>query len=136
MTIAMHAQPPHVEPVFQNAVRLRQDGLPTHERHYAMWMHLSPLVAFLVLGPLALAAPLVMWLMRKDTSPFADDHGKEVVNLSITGAIVTFLAWIPVIGWFGAPIWMIVAIISIIRGSMAATNGEYFRYPLTCRFIS
>ena len=100
-----------------------------------MWMHLSPLLTVVVLGPLAIVAPLVMWLIRKDTSPFSDDHGKEVVNMSITGAIVTMLAWVPVIGWFGAPIWMIVAIISVIRGSVAASNGEYFRYPLTIRFV-
>jgi len=57
------------------------------------------------------------------------------VNMSITGAIVTMLAWVPVIGWFGAPIWLIVAVISVIRGCVAASNGEYFRYPLTIRFV-
>jgi uncharacterized Tic20 family protein len=31
---------------------------------------------------------------------------------------------------------IIVAIVNMIRGAVAASNREYFRYPLTIRFIS
>jgi len=101
-----------------------------------MWMHLSVLLAFPVIGPLAGIAPLVLWLARRDTSPFADDHGREVVNMSITGLILSCVAavtagiglilWVP---------WLIFALIGVVRGAMAAKNGEYFRYPMTFRCI-
>jgi uncharacterized Tic20 family protein len=115
--------------------RLRFDGLPSQDRNYAVWTHLSPLIAFFVIGPFALIAPLVLWLTRREHSSFLDDHGREVVNFSITGAIVTLLAVIPIIGWIGAPIWFIVAFINVVRGSIAAGEGECFRYPMTIRFL-
>ena len=116
--------------------RLQERGLNASDRTVAMWMHLSVLLAFLVIGPLAGIAPLVLWLARRDTSPFDDDHGREVVNMSITGLILSFVAavtagvglilWVP---------WLIFALVGVVRGAMAAKNGEYFRYPMTFRFI-
>ena len=116
--------------------RLQDRGLNSSDRNVAMWMHISVLLAFLVIGPLAGIAPLVLWLARRDTSPFADDHGREVVNMSITGLILSCVAavtagiglilWVP---------WLIFALVGIVRGAIAAKNGEYFRYPMTIRII-
>ena len=99
-----------------------------------MWMHISVLLAFLVIGPLAGIAPLVLWLARRDTSPFADDHGREVVNMSITGVMLLILAAIT--GGILAPLWLIwaiVTLIGVVRGANAAHAGEFFRYPMTVR---
>ncbi len=121
----------------QMATEQIQDGLTTTDRHWSMWTHLSVLLAFLVIGPLAAVAPLVMWLSRRESSAFIDDHGREVVNMSITGVLllafgmltagIGMIVWIP---------WAIVAVIALIRGAVAASNGEYFRYPMTIRFLS
>jgi len=101
-----------------------------------MWMHLSVLLAFLVIGPFAGIAPLVLWLARRDTSPFDDDHGREVVNMSITGLILFGVAAVTAgIGMILLVPWVIVSLIGVIRGAIAANNGEYFRYPMTFRFI-
>ncbi len=116
--------------------RLQDRGLNTSDRNVAMWMHMSVLLAFVVIGPLAGIAPLVLWLARRDTSPFADDHGREVVNMSITGLIlsgvVAVTAGIGLVVWVP---WLIFALIGTIRGAIAANNGEYFRYAMTIRFI-
>ena len=32
--------------------------------------------------------------------------------------------------------WHIVIIIAQVRGAVAASNGQYFRYPMIIRFIS
>ena len=101
-----------------------------------MWTHLSPLLAFMVIGPLAGLAPLIIWLIRRDTSPFVDDHGREVVNMSITGTAL-FIAGIVTAGIL-VPVWLvwaIVTLIAVIRGAIAANNGEFFRYPMTIRFL-
>ena len=117
--------------------RLRDSSVNATDRSVAMWTHLSPLLASMVLGPLAGLAPLIIWLIRRDTSPFVDDHGREVVNMSITGTalliagIVTGGILVPV--WL---VWAIVALIAVIRGAIAANNGEFFRYPMTIRLLT
>ena len=115
--------------------RLRDTTLAGADRNFAMWIHLSPLLALIVVGPFAAVAPLVLWLVRKDTSPFADDHGREVLNMSITGAILFVIGAITGIGVIVWLIWAIIALIGIVRGAVAATAGEYFRYPMTVRFL-
>ena len=116
--------------------RLQDRGLNASDRNVAMWMHLSVLLAFLVIGPFAGIAPLVLWLARRDTSPFDDDHGREVVNMSITGLILFGVVAVTAgIGMVVLVPWAIVALVGIIRGAIAANNGEYFRYPMTIRFI-
>ncbi len=101
-----------------------------------MWMHLSVLLTLLVVtAPLAIVAPLVMWLSRRNESAFNDDHGREVLNMSITGACLLALAMLTHIGFLVWIPWAIVAFIGVIRGAVAASNGEYFRYPMTFRFL-
>ena len=115
--------------------RLQDQRLASTDRNFAMWMHVSVLLALLVVGPLAGLAPLILWLIRRESSPFLDDHGREVVNMSITGVIVLGVGMVTGIGMLVVPIWMVVALIGVIRGAVAASNGEYFRYPMTIRFL-
>ena len=115
--------------------RLQDQRLASADRNFAMWMHVSVLLALLVVGPLAGLAPLILWLIRRESSLFLDDHGREVVNMSITGVIVLGVGMVTGIGMVAVPIWMVVALIGVIRGAVAATNGEYFRYPMTIRFL-
>ena len=116
--------------------RIQQDGLSDTDRHWSMWTHLSVLLAFMVVGPFAALAPLGMWLCRRQSSVFVDDHGREVLNMSITGVLLFLLGMVTGIGIIAWLVWVIVTIIALIRGAVAASNGEYFRYPMTIRFIS
>ena len=125
---------PASSPVRENLTpegRLRIDGLSESDRNYSIAMHLSAL-SFFILGPLAAAAPLVLWLTRKDQSAFNDDHGRETVNFLITFFIAGILTFWTVV----VPIVLtIIGVINICRGALAAGRGEYFRYPMTFRFI-
>ena len=116
--------------------RLRQTELVSGDRNYAVWMHLSPLLAFLVVGPFAGVLPLILWLARRDKSPFTDDHGREVVNVSITGAFLFVIGLITGIGVLVWIVWVVITLINLVRGATAAGNGEYFRYPMVIRFLS
>ncbi len=101
-----------------------------------MWTHLSPLVAFFVIGPFAALAPWVMWMAKKDSSAFIDDQGREVLNMSLTGVVLLLIGGMTgifVLVWF---VWAIIALIGVIRGAAATSNGEYFRYPMTIRFLN
>ncbi|MCK8490983.1 MULTISPECIES: DUF4870 domain-containing protein [Spirosoma] len=106
-------------------------------RLWAMLTHLSALPGSLVvIGSIVL--PLVIWRIQKEKSAFVDFHGKEAVNFNITMALAAAISVILVfllIGifliWLVGAVWLIFTLIAAIK----ANNGEYYRYPLTIRFI-
>ncbi len=55
---------------------------------------------------------------------------------SITGVVLFVLGMVTGIGMLAWLVWVVVAIIALVRGAVAASNGEYFRYPMTIRFIN
>ena len=89
----------------------------------------------LIFQPLIIA-PLIIWLIRKDESAFNDDHGREVINFGISFFVLHLILIVTLIGAILIPVLWIVALVNIIRGAVAASSGEYFRYPMTFRFLS
>jgi len=114
--------------------RLKEEVVADADRHCAIATHLSPL-AFVWIGPFALAIPLVLWLVRKDKSVFADDHGRETTNFLMSFLVLHVLLAITIIGIALIPVLWVVAIVNMIRGAIAASQNEYFRYPVTIRFF-
>ena len=111
------------------------------DRNYAVAIHLSPLAGFFF--PPAVVAPLILWLIRKDQSAYIDDHGREMVNFLISFVVLHLLLGLACLTIIGIPvavvgiptIW-IVGVISTIRGAIASGRSEYFRYPMTFRFLT
>jgi uncharacterized Tic20 family protein len=129
---------PNVEP---------QAPLPvTHsseERTWALIGHLSAFSAFIT-GIGCIVGPLIVWLVKRDTMPFAADQAKEALNFNITLAIafcalvlfsiVTFglgllIAW--PIGAVLCVAWFVLTIIAAIK----ANEGVAYRYPFTLRLV-
>jgi hypothetical protein len=106
-------------------------------RMWAMLTHLSALPgSFFVIG--SVIAPLIVWQIQKDKSAFVDYHGKEAVNFQITMAIafaISFLLMLAIIGVFLIGVVGVVWLVFTIIAAVKANNGEYYRYPLTFRFI-
>jgi len=125
MSVVLSAQGPYTEPA--------ATPISDTDRHFGVGIHLSPLAA-IVAGPLILA-PLVLWLIRKDKSSFVDDHGRETINALISFVIYHVVAVITLIGIIALPVLYIVGVVSLIRGAVAASRGELFRYPVTIRFL-
>ncbi|MCA9295630.1 MAG: DUF4870 domain-containing protein [Phycisphaerales bacterium] len=116
--------------------RLRDATLSDAERQFSMWTHLSiPIGVLLPMSFAWLVAPLVLWLLRKDASPFNDDHGRQAINFILSFFVLHLLTALTIIGVLLWPVIWIVSIVSLIRASVAAHHGEYFRYPLTMRFL-
>ncbi len=141
MSVAMPADASRVR-IQPPPSRLRAGGLTDSERNFALAMHLTPLaglicgLAGLIFG-LLIISPLILWLVRKDQSVFNDDHGREVLNMLLSGLIFTMgLILIPIIGWLALAIWYVITVVNMVRGARAASNGEYFRYPMIIRFLS
>ena len=106
-------------------------------RLWAMLAHLSAIPgSFFLIG--SVLAPVIIWQIQKDKSAYVDYHGKEAVNFQITIALATgvsLLLMFVLIGfvliWAVGLYWIIFTVIAGIK----ANNGEYYRYPLTIRFI-
>ena len=82
--------------------------------------------------------PLIIWLIKKDQSPFVDDQGKEALNFQITliiGYVIGGATSVICIGFVILPAVWIAGLILAIMGAMAASKGEAYRYPLTLRLV-
>ncbi len=102
-----------------------------------MLAHLTALAGFLI--PFGnIVGPLIVWLLKKDSSPFVDDQGKESLNFQITVmilAIVCSILIIIIIGIFLLMLLGLVSLILIIVATVKASNGERYRYPFALRLI-
>ncbi|MHC4514068.1 MAG: DUF4870 domain-containing protein [Planctomycetota bacterium] len=109
-------------------------------RQWSMWIHLSGLCHFLVPIPGAsIIVPLILWSMKKDDSPYIDDHGKEAVNFQIS-ILLYFIASVALclvlIGFFLIPAVAVFQLVACIIAGLKANEGGMIRYPLNIRFIS
>ena len=121
-------------PTLTRRGRVRAEGLSDTDRNFALAIHLTALAGVFI--HVLLFAPLVLWLIRKNQSAFDDDHGRELINMQLTGLVLFPICVITVIGIPLAIMWGVVMFINMIRGAVAAGSGEYFRYPMTIRFLS
>jgi|SRR5688572_19530802 len=82
--------------------------------------------------------PLVIWLIKKDSSPFVDDQGKESLNFQLTiliGYIIGGATSCLFIGLLILPAVWVLALVFAIIATMKANNGEAYRYPFAIRLI-
>lgn len=86
-----------------------------------------------------LIAPLVVYLVKKDSSPFVRQHAAEALNFHITltiAAIVSAILILVIIGIFLLFAVLIAGTVLAIIAAVAAGKGEPYRYPLTFHFVS
>lgn len=100
------------------------------------------MLAHLLGGITCLLGPLIIWLLKKEESPFVDDQGKEAVNFQLSiliGYVIAgILGFIPVIHcftWILFPALGITGLIFGILGGLEANKGVVYRYPYALRFI-
>ena len=110
----------------------QQVQITSDEKTMALLAHLLGIV-------LGFIGPLIIWLLKKDESKFVDYHGKEALNFQLTmliGYIIGYVLTFVLIGICILGIVWIVAIIFSVIAAVAANNGEYYRYPISIKFIS
>jgi len=107
-------------------------------RTWAMLCHLGGLGVYVIPTIGHILAPLIVWLIKKDESPFVDDQGKESLNFQISitiYALVALLLMRIIIGFILLPAVGIFDLVMVIIAAVKANSGEKFRYPLCIRFI-
>ena len=132
------------------------------ERHWAAMAHLSAVLLALATswaaGVAGVVAALVVWLLKKDDSPFIAEHAREALNFNLSmllyacaagalaitlvgatvltlgiGLILTLPAGILLVLACGAiaVLWLVCSVIATVK----AWNGEHYRYPLSLRLV-
>ncbi|UCD75570.1 MAG: DUF4870 domain-containing protein [Phycisphaerales bacterium] len=110
----------------------------SEEKTMAMLCHLAALCQLVGVPFGGILGPLVVWLIKKDQSPFVDDQGKEALNFQIT-VLIAIVCCIPLIFiLIGILLLIIIAIgqlVLLIIAAVNAASGTPYRYPMTFRFI-
>lgn len=123
-------------------------SLSAEERQWGMFGHLSALTGLVTGGLGNFLGPLIIWQMKKETSPFAADEAKEALNFNITllivgivfglvGTLFTVVTLglgailvVPVALALGVA-WLAFTVVAAVK----ANEGVAYRYPLTIRLI-
>jgi uncharacterized Tic20 family protein len=115
----------------------QQSMPPEQERLWAMLAHLLSFVAaYLFLG---FVAPLIVLLVFGPRSAYVRAHAVESLNFNLTWLLYGIVGVILAFLLIGIPILIALGIaylVLVVIASVRANNGEFFRYPLTIRFIS
>jgi uncharacterized Tic20 family protein len=91
-----------------------------------------------IFGLFGWLGPLIIWLTKKDTSPFVRDQGKEVLNWEFTILIfylVGIVTWCFVIGMVIVVATLITNLVLCILGAVKVSKGIPYRMPFSIKFI-
>jgi len=122
---------------------LDTDGSPIQEysRKDQTWgtiSHLSALVGFLGIPFGHIIGPLVVWLIKGQSSAFVEDQARESLNFQITISLLEVVAWVLTlifVGWAILAILFLANLVLVVLGAVRASSGEAFRYPFNLRLI-
>lgn len=101
---------------------------PQTEKAWAVASHLLAI-------PFEFFAPLIGYLLFNGKGPFISHHVRESLNFGITMLLAVFVLIISIIGWLllwvPPVIWFIFRLIAAYK----ASQGEFYKYPLTLRLV-
>jgi uncharacterized Tic20 family protein len=113
---------------------------PAEERTMGTLAHGIPLVAMVLsAGLLGFVASLVLYLMYKDRGPFARENLANSLNIQIMTGIILLISlplMLVLIGFLTYGIAIVIAFVLHLVGALKANRGEWWRPPLTPRFVS
>ena len=136
-----YGQPPAQNPYDQQSPYVQQPvagAITSDERTWGGAAHWGALIAGLF-GGLAFLGPLIVLLVKGNESPWVRRQSVESLNFQISimiYAIVSAILIIVLIGLVLLPAVGILWLVFTIIGSVKASNGEDYRYPLTIRMVS
>lgn len=120
-----------------NTTNPPSSSLSQEDRNWGMIAHLSSLAGFLIpFG--SILGPLIVYLVKKEQSPFATDCAREALNFNITVAIGVVICLCLSLVFIGIPllvalglVWLVLTILAAVR----ASEGTQYHYPATIRFV-
>jgi uncharacterized protein len=113
----------------------------TSSRDVRTWnvlCHATALAGFFVPWAGHILGPLIVWLAKRNDSPEIDEYGKESLNFQISMLIYNAIAGVLCLVLIGFVILFILHILNlvlVIVASIQASEGKFYRYPMTIRLI-
>lgn len=86
----------------------------------------------------AFIGPLIIWLIKKDSSSFVDHHGREYLNFFISYGVYSIISTVLMIVLIGfVTIWIVgvLAFVFTIVAAIKAFEGKGYRIPLVFRIL-
>jgi len=128
-----NAEVPQAQPPAEQAPPAATGDIASEAKTMAMLCHLLAIFT-------GFLAPLIIWLVKKDSSTYVDEQGKESLNFQISVALALLAAGIltPVTCGFGVILFPIIGICDLIFciiATVKVNNGEHYRYPFALRLI-
>ncbi|MGF7014965.1 DUF4870 domain-containing protein [Ornithinibacillus bavariensis] len=99
---------------------------------------LFAMLLYLLSIPFPILGPLLIWLIKRDSSAFVDYHGKQYFNFLISFTIYLVCSWILVIvliGFVLVPLVGITVFVLTIIAAVKAYQGDRWQIPLAIQFI-
>lgn len=109
--------------------------LPPSSSDDKIWIilcHLSLLLGF------GFLLPLIVYFVKKQDAPLTAEHAKEALNFHITVYLYGFVALLLCLVLIGIILLPAVAIASVVLAIVAcikASEGGFYRYPMTIRLV-
>lgn len=108
--------------------------------------HGSALIQFV--GIPSVVGPLVVWLIRRE-DPLVEPHARAALNFQLSlliyfvvGGVIAFIAFVTIIGillsvliFVALGLLILLEIVFAILGTLAASRGELYRYPMSLELI-
>jgi uncharacterized Tic20 family protein len=113
----------------------------TSSRDVRTWnvlCHATALAGFFVPWAGHILGPLIVWLAKRSDSPEIDEYGKESLNFQISMLIYNVIAGVlclVLIGFIILVILHVLNLVLVIIASIQASEGKFYRYPMTIRLI-
>ncbi len=110
------------------------------DRNLALIAHLSGCAGILVGGFVGFIGPLVIYLMKKDSSPYVEAQAKEALNFQITLFLLAIICVVITAASCGMlfPVIFVPMVLQVVYGIIAALavrDGEHYQYPFNWRLI-
>ncbi len=83
-------------------------------------------------------APLIIYVIKKDNSPYATAHAKESLNFQLTMLIAYFACFILMFLLIGFPLLVLLGIanlVLVIIATIRASENKLYKYPFSIKFI-
>jgi len=110
------------------------DSLPeivptSDEKNLALLSHILTFIA-------PILGPLVIYVIKKNESPFVAAHAKASFNFQITLVLVCIGLFITIIGILLLWVVGIYSTVLVIVAAIRANEGRLYKYPFSINFIS
>lgn len=116
---------------FSQSKEIKYANVSSDERTLAILVHLLSIFFWIFPG-------LIVYLLKKDESPYVAEHAKEALNFQISITIFYMISGILVLLLVGLLMMMVVYFVSLVLciiATIKAADNVLYKYPFNIRLI-